>query len=166
MLDLTKREKLDLTKRDESGRIIAPQWIVDAWIKDKTRIDVRELKPVGDEKENSEWYECPCGCGNLAYRPRIIEWQTFVGMADILTCFRTDGSVRQWFIVTDVAGIIRGEEQRYLDLLNRADPICTKAFRKRGVSEETYAFLKDTHGIDREIAEGFATHFLSAAAAV
>lgn len=123
--------------------------IVDRWSANKTAIDVRD---IGEPVMGNEWYRCPCGCGNKAYRPCVMDGGTFVGMAEIMTCF---ASGRQWVIVTDAAEIVCDEEQRYFDLLAKADVVCRKVFARRGTGEDVIAFLKDTHGIDEEIARSF-----------
>lgn len=97
------------------------------------------------------WYECPCGDGShLAFRPM----ETFGGRsqspAGILTCFQT-GS--QWIIDKDIAGTIRDEEMRYLKLIDSAGPIVRRVFARMGQTQGAYEYLKDTHGIDAELAD-------------
>ena len=97
------------------------------------------------------WYVCPCGSDeHYAGRPMVSE-----GLSQSpgrwLTCFKTE---LQWFVRrTDVEGVIREEEEAYLRLLDAAPAIVAKVVKKRGCSEETIAFLEDTHGIDRDISE-------------
>lgn len=52
-----------------------------------------------------------------------------------------------------VAGIIRGEEEKYLALLDRAPKIVTKWFKHREVTGETLAQLWHTHGLDVSVVE-------------
>lgn len=94
------------------------------------------------------WCKCPCGGDD----------HTALHRGVVLTCFVTD---QQWFVVSDgsefinahrIAGILRTEEQTYLDLLARADRLVPQVVRQRGASEATLAFLHDTHGIPPDVA--------------
>lgn len=103
------------------------------------------------------WYKCPCAADDhCASRAFIVEGMSKFP-ADVLTClFSGERGWQQWLIrPVDVAGVIRNEEERYLALLKRAEPLVKKIVARRGWSDETAAFLKDTHGIDRDIAEAF-----------
>jgi hypothetical protein len=125
--------------------------------------DLREPGPGFEHLQNhpnGTWHVCPCGGeDHAAYRPletfyRIDEHGCRVpasrSPAQVLTCFETG---QQWLIRVDVAGTIRREEERFLDLLNRAPRIVAKVIRKMGRTDAAFAFLKDTHGIDRDAAE-------------
>lgn len=124
----------------------------------------REPKGIVDESDlvavalaatatAGQWYECPCGGDHAAWRPWVKEdGEKYVGcLGPILTCFVTD---RQWLIrAVDVGSIILAEEVAYINLLGRAPAIVQKVVAKRGWSEETRAFLADTHGIEAELSQ-------------
>lgn len=118
-----------------------------------------DLPLASDEtKETSagRWlcYICPCGgTDHVALRKVIYEGQTNIGLADILNCFVTR---QQWVICVNSSAVIKNEEERFLRMLKNAGTTCRKVFKKMGVVDAAFFFLKDTHGIDREIAEMFA----------
>lgn len=96
-------------------------------------------------------YDCPCGGdGHDAMRGfeegGLSRWPSAV-----INCFVTG---RQWLVrPVDVAAVIKDEEGQYLRLLERAPAIVNKAVKRLGLTEATFAFLKDTHGLDRDIVE-------------
>lgn len=117
-------------------------------------LDEPDLRPAGRTEVRGRpylLYDCPCG-GTDHVAMRAFEDDGFSRFpADILNCFVNR---LQWLIrPVDVAGTIRREEEKYLDLIRRAPAIVAKVVARRGWSEETLAFLEDTHGIDRELAE-------------
>lgn len=100
------------------------------------------------------WAACPCGgTDHHAWVPWEMGDDTYnpLGqrLGSVLTCFSTG---QQWLLET-VAHTVRLEELSYLILVAQAHKIVTRVVKKRGWSEETIKFLKDTHGIDRELAE-------------
>jgi len=103
-------------------------------------------------------YECPCGGDHVATRPFIVDHSTIGGgfWSEVLTCYQTNPP-KQWAIrvpsTTTIAGIIRAEEEKYLALIKAAPKTVIKVVRKMGRTDEAFAFLNDTHGIDRETAE-------------
>ena len=104
--------------------------------------------------DHGEWnhYACPCGGdSHYASLPSIVEGLS-KHLGDVLTCYETG---RQWLVSrASAVTVILDEERRYIDLLARSAGIVNKVVKRRGWSEATIAFLKDTHGIDREVAEG------------
>jgi hypothetical protein len=70
--------------------------------------------------------------------------------AGVLNCFEHG---HQWLIVTNVDEQIYDEEVKYLALLKGAEKIVARVIRKRGITDDAFVFLKDTHGIVREVAE-------------
>ncbi len=121
--------------------------------------EVREASELTDEQKrlNREsgyrWYDCPCGgADHLATRRYFSEGFGYT-LSPVLTCFVTD---RQWLVrPADVEAIIRAEEEAYLRVLEKSGPIVKKTIRKMGNCPETWAFLKDTYGIDKEMVEGY-----------
>ena len=97
------------------------------------------------------FYECPCG-GEDHYATRAMIKEGFSQfLSTILNCFCTE---QQWLIrPIDTANLICLEEKKYFELLKKSENIVRKIISKQGFSEKTIAFLKDTHGIDREIVE-------------
>ena len=127
-------------------------------------IDSAEVEPAKDltieQRElairfDAQWCRCPCGGkDHLAYRRYYAEGLSKT-LSPVVTCFRTN---RQWLArPPDVAGIIESEERTCLALLARAPEIVKKVVKKRGWSKETAAFLRDTHGIDEEMAAKIVT---------
>lgn len=110
-------------------------------------LDQRDLgEPCHDTVRGQRcyWYTCPCGQDNhRAYRPLGSE------PGDVLTCFVTG---QQWLIRQNVAGIIEDEERKYLNLLKNAPGVVRRVVADMGRGEDAMAYLKDTHGIDRELA--------------
>lgn len=129
----------------------------DAWrsrlnVIDRDEINVlrRYLYPTGFYLQ----CECPCGGSDHVATIPMIPAGYAESEGDFLTCFETE---RQWFIRRrPVADIIRDEEVKYLNLLAKSESVCRKAFKRLGVTDAAYHFLKDTHGIDKEIAEFYA----------
>lgn len=114
-------------------------------------LDAAELVEVRRDAEGI-YYECPCGgTGHCAWRPALREGHTTVGLSDMLTCFETR---RQWFVRTDAADILRGEEQSYLDLLHNAEKVVRRVLpRVRHLGrDELLKFLHETHGIPEDVA--------------
>ena len=109
------------------------------------------IRHCEDEEVGGVWFSCPCGSDNhLA----LIRWLGLSRcLSNVLTCFVTD---QQWLVRMpegpDPAGIVKGEEEKYLRLLERAPAIVEKAVCERGWSAETLAYLHDTHGIDLDTA--------------
>ena len=127
-----------------------------AWLKAKAGIlNLHDLVLVRivhrNWKEFWNQYECPCGgSDHYASLPYIISGYSS-GLGAVLSCYETN---QQWLIRRpDIAGMIRKEEQGYFKLLKSGPAIVRKIVKKLGWSEETIAFLKDTHGIDRDLAE-------------
>lgn len=56
-------------------------------------------------------------------------------------------------VIRRVGGIIRGEEEKAIALVSRADGIVSKYLGKREPTEADYRFLKDTHGLDRDLVD-------------
>ena len=101
-----------------------------------------------------EWlfYHCPCGLDHKHLAMRVVFQEGLSKVrADVLNCFKNN---LQWLIrPVNVAGVIEQEEKQYLSLLKRAPAIIKKVLAKRALNEETIAFLKDTHGIDKEMVD-------------
>ena len=138
-----------------------PAWIKTAWLAAKAGIlEERQLvfvklqrtHGVDDPPHGNEirFYKCPCG-GRDHYASRsTVEVDRGHWPSEILNCYETG---KQWLVRhPDVPGIIRGEEEKYLKLLERAPAIVAKVVAQRGWSDATLAFLKDTHGIDEDLA--------------
>lgn len=122
--------------------------IKDRWFASKEgTLDVRDLRQVRRDADGV-WYECPCGGTDHVGLRRPMDYGGSVSISPVLTCFVTR---RQWLVTTDSAGIIRDEEQSFLDLLVSAEKTVAKAVRRRGASGETVAFLKDTHGVPEDV---------------
>ena len=111
--------------------------------------DLQQVKHVGDILHR--YYICPCGSedhyGSRPYDPGALLDE----YGCVLTCYDKN---KQWLIKkTDIQQMIRTEEEHYIKLLEKAPSVVKKVIAKRGWSEETKAFLLDTHGIDPELAE-------------
>ena len=128
-------------------------------------------------KEPYRYYTCPCGgTDHLASRrlesaaPPLLPLLPD-GYAPVLHCHETG---QQWYLVdgaTVTAGIIRNEEQRYLDLLESAPGIVHRYSTKhkvglcdfdcvishgKGDAEKRmthWEYLHSTYGLDRETVE-------------
>ena len=104
-------------------------------------------------EDGKEWraYDCPCGGkDHCATRPMAQDGYSQYP-SDILTCYINN---RQWLVrPVNVVAVIREEEEKYLKLVAKASRIVRKIVKKRGLSEDTLLFLKDTHGIDRELVQ-------------
>ncbi len=127
------------------------------WFAAKSGIlEESDLTEVGRD-DDYIWYECPCGGSDHNASRAFIREGYSKFPSTVLNClFSGERGWQQWLIrPVDVAAVIRGEEEKYLALLKRAEPTVRKIVAKRGWSDETATFLKDTHGIDREIAESF-----------
>lgn len=116
-------------------------------------VDAGELEVISagelDGREGT-WLACPCGDEtHYAWRP-LEDFGLSLSPADVVTGFVCG---RQWLVRTDVAGMIRKEEESYISLLRRAPKIVRKVLMKMGETEEAFSFLHDTHGIDRETVE-------------
>lgn len=113
-------------------------------------IDVRELKELS-RSGDMLCYECPCRRRDHVAMRLTDDLRGKWTLCDILTCFV---SRQQWLIRTDVADIIRDEEQKYFDLLAKAPAVIRKVRAKHQDwdRERLLAYLLDTHGIDPEIA--------------
>ena len=125
--------------------------IYDQWSARFTGVIDRHDIKVMLREDDRWWSVCPCGEDDH-YASNALVTEGFCRFpCDILNCYITG---KQWLIrPVDVAGIIRKEEEAYIKLIKSAPNIVSKIVGKRGVSDETFAFLKDTHGIDRELAE-------------
>lgn len=128
--------------------------IYKAWMEAKEGVlEEDDIEWVVLSADGQRWQTCKCPCGgkdHVAMRPFLQEGRSsFPG--DVLTCFVTR---KQWLIRTaSIEGIIRNEEESFFKLMTRAPAIVRKIVKKRGWSDETALFLKDTHGIDRALAE-------------
>jgi hypothetical protein len=135
--------------------------IYNRWYESKSGvIDLHDLNIVKYKNDDPDfmghWCDCPCGSDeHWAWLP----WYTRDGdiypkHGDVLTCFVTD---KQWLIrQPDVAGRIFAEEKKYIELLTTASALVEKVVKKRGWSEETKLFLKETHGIPMDISQDIA----------
>jgi len=134
-----------------SDRIASPQ-IVDAWLRAKEGVlEESDLEEI-ERDPKWIWYVCPCGETDHAAARALICEGLSQSPSQVVTCFVHN---RQWAVrPVDVGEVIRGEEEKYLSLLKQAAAIVPKIIARRGRSEETFAYLKDTHGIDRDVAEG------------
>lgn len=99
----------------------------------------------------TQYYVCPCGDkDHYAVRRLIIDglqWSVVVNCLE---------KMLQWAVrppTYDIVGIIEQEEIKYAKVIERADKIVPKEIKKRGDVPETYAFLKDSHGIEEELAK-------------
>lgn len=124
-----------------------PEWVKERWFASKSGVvDVGELRYV---RAYGSWvfYGCP-GCGGVASRVYVVEGFS-QRLSEVLTCCWCD---RQWLVrVADVVGIIRGEEEKYLKLLEGAERVVERVFEMMGDNEESRRYLKETHGIDGEL---------------
>lgn len=107
------------------------------------------------ERHPGSWlcYICPCGSvEHYAVRSIISDPDAYSSYpSPVLNCFETG---QQWLVrPVNVQEVIREEEERYIQLLERAPAQLKKVVARRGWSEATIAYLKDTHGIERELAE-------------
>ena len=136
--------------------------IVRQWFAAKESIlpyDFFDMDLVEEEKRDGKpycWWCYPCPCGGKDHRAcqRFCEDGDSWVPSLVVTCFVTQ---KQWLIMpVPVADIIKKEEESFLKILKAAPKICRKVFKKMGVSEETFFFLQDTHGIPKEIAEQLA----------
>lgn len=129
---------------------VCRQWLAakSGVVDESDLIFVREERRLGD---GGRWYKCQCGiAGHVAFIP----WD-FDGLnrrlGDVMTCFVTE---KQWLIHrANVCNTIRDEEVNYIELLKNAPKVTAKAISRRGWSDETKAFLADTHGIDQEVSQ-------------
>lgn len=158
---LVKNNGAVLDQTDEAHPRLTSEG-VRRWMEGKTRIPADDLRLVEGvafahlkDDPDGRWYCCPNGCeDHAAFRPVESRNGRSVSLADILTCFCCH---QQWFVETDTSSIIEREEKAYLDLLAGAEKTVTRVIARRGWSEETAAFLYETHGIPRDVSETFAT---------
>ena len=109
---------------------------------------------TGDQRKLTRdgwrWYVCPCGGDHYAARRHYPDGLSQT-LSAVLTCFVTR---QQWLVkAPDVEQIIRSEEVAYLASLAKHEAIVKKVVKSLGVSDETIAFLWDTHGITKEEVE-------------
>jgi hypothetical protein len=125
--------------------------------KEERILDFSDLiRLFDDEKAGGTWFKCPCGAsGHLA----LMRWMSHDRcLSGILNCLILE---KQWIVNMPlglVAGLIKKEEERYLSLLKKAPAIVRKVVAKRGQSEETFHFLRDTHGIDEDTTRAILGH--------
>lgn len=127
------------------------QWYP-AWLERKEGvIGLEELgQGVPDEEADGVWFRCPCGGKDHVALARYIHEGLSKWMSPVLNCYMDN---KQWLIQRpDTQRVIREEEEKYLQLLEKAPAIVEKVTRRKGWSEETLDYLWDTHGIDRETA--------------
>ena len=145
-----------------------------AEVAEKLRESFTGTLVVASLKEPYRYYTCPCGgtdhlasrCLDSADPPLLPD-----GYAPVLHCHETG---QQWYLVDGsvvTAGIIRNEEQRYLDLLKRAPSIIHRYGTKHKVGPRDFdkvishgkgdaekrmthwEYLYSTYGLDRETVE-------------
>ena len=122
-----------------------PQWIANKGIIKHEDVVVLE----SPTHQPYVWVRCPCGVkGHLGYWPKVGK-----DMSDVITCFE---SRQQWLVKPerDLPGIIYDEEASFIKLLESSPALVNKVSAKRGISEQTVAFLKDTHGVPKGISRG------------
>lgn len=118
--------------------------------------DLVQRRTEGYWPDTIFYYDCPCG-GKDHHAARYVSADpndrtiSAAKLSCVLNCYVTD---KQWLIrPVDTAATIKGEEEKYIALLAKAPAIVKKVVAKRGWSEDTKAFLLDTHGIEGEVAE-------------
>lgn len=127
--------------------------IKDTWLKSKSGFLNEEDLVFDHFKYNGNWYcyKCPCGgLDHVAYRVRINEGYSSY-LSEVLNCFYTN---QQWVVCpVSIEKVIENEEINYFKLIEKAPTIVRKVTKEKGLSEDTFKYLKDTYGIDKELAE-------------
>lgn len=115
-------------------------------------------------KGSTGFFVCPCG-GNNHQSTRSIDKDSSLsdGFSTVIHCRENN---YKWMIisktatednVTYVSRIIHGEEEKFLRLLDGADPKIKQYMRKRNINKITAQdlfILHTTHGYDPSIVEG------------
>lgn len=134
-----------------------PEWIIKRWweSKEPEQLFLSDLTLV-DSKYEHNYYICPCdkkeGCASIPWDSSNIN-----GLGNILSCYCDLKNPKQWLVhhfnTEEIKNSIYVEEIKYLNLLKKADVIVPKIIKKMGLNDNTLDFLKETHGIDKEIVE-------------
>ena len=97
------------------------------------------------------YYKCPCGAADHAAMRAFVHDGLSQYLSPVLNCYYT---LKLWLVQSpDIIQIIRDEEEKCLNLLSRAPEIVRKVVAKKGWSNSTLQYLKDTHGIDEELSQ-------------
>ncbi len=126
-----------------------------------------EMPEVIKQDSDTIYHLCPCGSiSHYATRCADPDGQVGDGYSDVLHCWETR---QQWFCgsfqvennnIKYVSDIIRGEEQKYFDLLNRSPKTIQKFMKKQKITSPNnftgkhLCVLWHTYGLDIEVVSG------------